>query len=281
MKKGIIISLVFLSSLVEAAKTPEASAVDPLITALGDPHLHIQIDAMLKLEEMGKSAVPSLLRYLNSKNQTQQWRVLHLLAKQKRDEVIPVLKEIFKDPSTRKKRTLFLSTLYSFAWVAGSEETAFMLDQLKEVTFGDTDIILMGVLAFHKIAKTSLENLLQGIYQAGLFLESLESPRLKMISDAIKNVDMTESKILRLFRQKNAARSAGALFILRVLKPKGAEPYFLQSLRLENDPSILVQAILGVADYRIKRVFPKLLSLEKSENSAVQKAIKTAKLIQK
>ena len=84
-----------------------------------------------------------------------------------------------------------------------------------------------------------------------------------------------------MFRQKNAARSAGALFILRVLKPKGAEPYFLQSLRLENDPSILVQAILGVADYRIKRVFPKLLSLEKSENSAVQKAIKTAKLIQK
>jgi hypothetical protein len=204
MKKGIVISLIFLSSFIEAAKPPKASAVDLLIAALGDIDLHIQIDAMLKLEEMGQSAVPSLLPYLNSKNQTQQWRVLHLLAKQKRYEVIPVLKEIFKDPSTREKRTLFLSTLYSFAWVAGSEETAFLLDQLKEIRFGDTDIILMGVLAFHKIAKTNLENLLQGIYQAGLFLESAESPRLKMISGAIKNIDMTESKILRLFRQKNA-----------------------------------------------------------------------------
>jgi hypothetical protein len=51
----------------------------------------------------------------------------------------------------------------------------------------------------------------------------------------------------------------------------------LQSLDLQNDPAVLVQAILGVADYRIKRAFPKLLSLEKSENNAVQKAIKTVK----
>lgn len=250
MKKGIVLLFILFSPFVGGAPPSKAPEIAPLIEALGNHELHVQIDAMLKLEEIGKPAVPSLLRHLNTENQIQKWRVLHLLAKQKRKEVIPILKKMLKDPSTRSKRTLFLSSIYSLAWVSGSEETAFLLDKLKPVTSRDTDMILMGVLSLHKIAKTDLAAFLEGAYLAGIFLETSESPRLKMVSDAIKNLPMTESKILHLFRQKNAAKRAGALFILRTLKPYGAESYFLQGFRDKNNPSVFTQATLGIGEYK-------------------------------
>lgn len=194
MKKGVILFFVLFSPFLWGASASKAPAIDSLIEALGNSNLHVQIDAMLKLEGMGKSAVPSLLRHLQTQNQTQRWRVLHLLAKQKRKEVIPILKKMLKDPSTRSQRTLFLSSLYSLAWVAGSEETAFLLDQLKDVTFRDTDTMLMGVLSLHKIAKTDLSAFLEGAKKAGLFSETSESPRFKMFSEAIKNLPRIRKK---------------------------------------------------------------------------------------
>ncbi len=247
----------FLPSLLSASTrptTPEYSTREEtilsLIEALKDPSTYIQSEAMFLLEKIGKPAIPYFLKYTDSENPAQKWRILHLLAKNKVKKVIPILKKNIETSLNNHTWMLFYSFIQSLGYVGGVNEVAFILNEKNSCKNA------MGLMALHKIAKRNLRVFLEGVYQEDKSYYHSET----ILGDVIKNLSLTPQIIISLFNEKHPAYQTGALFILRHIGKTGVAS-FLEKGLLSPYLSVQYQAIRGVDDFKVTRLLPKVISI--------------------
>lgn len=220
-----------------------------LIENLKSSELLIQVESMRQLEDLGNKTIPYLLEYM--KLNRKSWRVLHLLAKHQRPEIISTLKENIQSEIKKKDHGELLHLyLYSLAHFSSLDEILFVLEY-----FPYNNEELFGEPILYKLAKTHTKNFLKALYIKQKFDKSDI-----LLNKVFKRLHLSPQTIIRLLNSKDPAHQAGALFILRCVRAQGVEPFFGKGLE-SQDTTVLIQAIMGSQEYYLIHLFPKLAAL--------------------
>lgn len=129
-----------------------------LIHELASKEFLVQSEAMSELDQMGRDSIPYLLKYIQTTNESQRWRIWYLLAKRQRPEVIPFLKKGIEMELKQLETPRYLAIyFYSLAHFSGRDEILFILNHLPK------DIRHYSEAILYKLAKNNPKEFLKGL----------------------------------------------------------------------------------------------------------------------
>ena len=255
---GVFLFSFFIS--LEAFSEP--SPIVQWIEDLAHSNPLIQSEAQFQLEQEGKKAVPFLMESLRSPQVRDRSRILYLLAKQGKKEILPFLREEFNKKGHDIQRLIF-----SFGWVGEAQDVPRMFEFYP--MHGSYWIF------FYHFARRNFEVFLEGLYLKDPFFQFDST-----LIEAIQALPLSSAQWAALFKKPKVATQAGVLFILRHRRGKEAAPFFKAGLQ-SSEPSILYQAIVGTGECGIRSFFPELLEIIPKVLSQAREQTREAELLQK